>query len=251
MLEKRRHYMGKLLAFIYGIACYIVLWSTALYCIGFVGDLYVPKSIDSGTPGPLGRAIVVDALLLLIFAVQHSVMARQGFKQLWKRFVPGPIERSTYNLFTSIALIVMMSLWQPMTQTVWNVENPTGRLLLMALFLAGWALVVYGTFLINHLDFFGLRQVYLHLEGREYTPLQFRTPALYRVVRHPIMLGFVVAFWAAPYMTAGRLFFAGAASAYILIGIRFEERDLARVHGPDYEEYQKRVPMLLPFGKRK
>ncbi len=243
--------MGRLLAFAYGIACYIVTWSAALYCIGFVGDLYVSKSIDSGTPGPLGRSIAVDALLLFIFAVQHSVMARQGFKQFWTRFVPGHIERSTYNLFTSIALIVMIWLWQPMTQTVWNVENPAGRTLLMALFLAGWALVVYSTFLINHLDFFGLRQVFLHLQGREYTSLKFRTPALYRVMRHPIMLGFLVAFWAAPHMTAGRLFFAAATSAYIMIGIRFEERDLARVHGTDYEEYRKRVPMLLSIGKQK
>ncbi len=243
--------MGRLLAFVYGVVCYIVLTFTALYGMGFVGNLYVPKSIDSGAPGPLGPAIAIDALLLLIFAVQHSVMARPGFKQLWMRIVPRPVERSTYNLLTSAALIILYWQWRPMTQTIWSVENPAGRAALIALFLAGWVLVEYGTFLINHLDFFGVRQVYLYLRGREYAPLEFRTPALYGIVRHPIMLGFIIAFWASPHMTAGHLFFTAASTAYIVIGIRFEERDLARAHGQEYEEYRKRVPMLLPLGKWK
>ncbi len=242
--------MGRVLLFVYGVASYVLMFVTSLYSIGFVGNYLVPKSIDSREPGPIGRAIAVNALLLGIFAVQHSVMARQGFKKRWTRIIAEPIERSTYNLFTTLILVLMIWQWRPMTQEIWNVENPAGRTLLTVLFIAGWVLVYLGTFLIDHLEFFGLQQVYRHLKGSAQTPLPFKTPALYQMVRHPIMLGFIVAFWSAPRMTAGHLFFAAASTAYILVGIHFEERDLVRVHGAVYEDYRKRVPMLLPIGKK-
>ncbi len=241
--------MKRVMVFFYGIVSYLVFLITALWCIGFVGNLVVPRTIDFGEAGPVVQAIATNTLLLGLFAIQHSVMARQGFKHWWTRIVAKPIERSTYNLFTCALLLLLVWKWQPMTDTVWNIESGTGRFIMHALFWAGWAVVIGSTFLLDHLDFFGLRQVYLYWKGREYAPLEFRTPALYKHVRHPIMLGFIVAFWSTPHMTAGHLFFAVATTAYILVGIRFEERDLARLHGSTYEDYRQPVPMLLPMGK--
>jgi protein-S-isoprenylcysteine O-methyltransferase Ste14 len=243
--------MGRILAFVYGVVSYLIFFVTFLYAVGFVGNLIVPKSIDSGEPTLFTQALLINALLLGLFAIQHSVMARPGFKRWWTRFVPQPVERSTYVLLASLALILLFWQWRPLTDVVWSVENTVGRYILWALFFLGWAMVLVGTFLINHFDLFGLRQVYLYQRGKKYTELGFKTPFLYKVVRHPIMLGFIVAFWAAPRMTVGRLVFAIATTAYILIAIRLEERDIVSIHGTAYEEYRKQVSMLLPIPKRR
>jgi len=243
--------MGRILAFVYGAVSYVVFFVTFLYAIGFVGNLVVPKSIDSGAAAPFGQALLIDALLLGLFAVQHSVMARPGFKRWWTRYVPQPVERSTYVLLASLALILLFWQWRPLTDAVWSVENTAGRYILWALFFVGWALVLLSTFLINHFDLFGLRQVYLYQRGREYTHLGFRTVFLYKVIRHPIMLGFIIAFWAAPRMTVGHLVFSVATTAYILIALQLEERDMTNIHGKAYEEYRQQVSMLVPLPKKR
>ena len=229
----------------YGAACYLIFLGTFLYAIGFVGNLAVPKSIDSGPVVPPAEAVAVDVLLLGLFAVQHSAMARPAFKRWWTRLVPPHVERSTYVVASSLLLILLFWQWRPLPGVVWEAEQPVGAVL-WGLFGLGWVLVLISTFLIDHFDLFGLRQVILYARGQPYTPPPFRTPALYRVVRHPIMLGFLIAFWAAPTMTWGHLLFAGMTTAYVVVGVSLEERDLRRAFGDTYEEYRRRVGMLTP-----
>lgn len=240
---------SRIASFLYGVICYLAFFATFLYAIGFIGNLWVPKSIDSGRELAFMQALAVDAALLGLFAIQHSVMARQWFKAVWTRIVPTPVERSTYVLFSSLALILMFWKWQPIGGVVWSVESASLRAGLLALFAAGWVIVLVSTFLINHFDLFGLRQVWLHLRGQAYTPLKFRTPGLYRIVRHPLYVGWLLVFWSAPVMTAAHMVFAIATTAYILLAIQFEERDLVRMH-PEYADYRRRVPMMLPVGAR-
>jgi methanethiol S-methyltransferase len=242
--------MTRMLSFLYGAVAYAVFFVTFLYAIGFVGNLVVPKSIDSGAAGPLGTALLVNTALLLLFALQHSGMARPAFKRWWTRFVPWPVERSTYVLLASGSLILLYALWQPMPQTVWSVEQPVARTLLWSVFAIGWTTVLLATFMIGHMDLFGLRQVWLHLKQRIRPADRFRTPMLYRVVRHPIMLGFFLAFWATPEMSAGHLLFALATTGYILIAVRLEERDLIAHFGDVYRRYRARVPAFVPVPGR-
>lgn len=238
--------MKRITAFTYGIICYVIFFGTFLYSIGFVSNLFVPKSIDSTPVGPLGQALLINAVLLGIFAIQHSVMARPGFKRWWTRFVPQPVERSTYVLFSSLALILLFAYWQPMGGVIWQVQDPASQAVLYGLSILGWGLVLVATFLINHFDLFGLHQVWLYLRGKGDHVPAFVTPGLYRFVRHPIYVGFIFAFWATPVMTAAHLFFALLTTAYILIGIRLEERDLVAFYGARYSEYKRQVPMLVP-----
>lgn len=242
--------MNRILAFSYGTLCYVIFLATFLYAIAFIGNIGVAHTIDGEPQRSLGQALVVNLLLLGLFAVQHSVMARPAFKRWWTRFIPKPVERSTYVLFSSAALLLLFHAWQPMGGVVWEVQHPFGRAVLYGLFAGGWFLVLIATFLINHFDLFGLRQVWLYLRGRDYTPLAFKTPGLYRHVRHPLYVGWLFTFWATPTMTIAHLVFALATTAYILIAIRFEERDLVGVHGQAYADYRQQVPMLVPsFGR--
>jgi protein-S-isoprenylcysteine O-methyltransferase Ste14 len=238
----------RILVFAYGSLSYLLFLGTFLYAIGFVGGFGVPTRLDGPGSEPPAGALLVNAALLTLFAVQHSVMARRWFKDAWRRVVPAPLERSTYVLFSSLALLLLFWQWRPMGVRVWSVEDPAARLVLLGLFAFGWALVLACTFLIDHFDLFGLRQVWLYLTGKPYRALPFVTPGPYRMVRHPLYLGWLFAFWATPTMTLAHLVFAVATTTYILTAIQLEERDLVREHGARYEQYRQRVPMLLPLG---
>jgi len=243
--------MQRVLVFIYGVVAYALFFATFLYAIGFVGNLFVPKAIDSAPQVPFIQALLVNLGLLGLFAVQHSLMARPFFKRWLTRFIPQAAERSTFVVASSLALITLFAFWQPMGGVIWSIENPQAQILLHVAFAFGWLLVLVSTFLINHFDLFGLRQVWLNLHKKPYTQLRFGTPVLYRLVRHPLYLGFILGFWATPVMTVAHLVFALATTGYILIAIQLEEHDLMNAH-PEYAEYRRKVPMLIPFlGRRK
>jgi protein-S-isoprenylcysteine O-methyltransferase Ste14 len=237
-------------AFLYGVFCYVAFLASFLYAIGFLGNFGVPKSIDSGPQMPLGYALAINLALLGLFAVQHSVMARPWFKSVWACVVPPVVERSTYVLFSSLALLLLFWKWEPMGGVVWSVDNLYGRGVITALYAMGWLVVLIATFQINHFDLFGLRQVWFYLKGEPYQPLKFGTPGLYKLVRHPLYVGWLMVFWSAPVMTVAHLVFALMTTAYILVSIQFEERDLMRLHR-EYVEYKKSVPMLIPVGRSK
>jgi protein-S-isoprenylcysteine O-methyltransferase Ste14 len=242
--------IGRVIAVLYGIAVYVFFLATFIYAIGFVMAVPGLKTIDSSTSTSPTQSIVIDIVLLDLFALQHSVMARRGFKRWWTHFVPWAVERSTYVLSATLLLALLIWQWRPIPDPVWAVSNHAAALTLIGISAAGWLLLLISTFLINHFELFGLHQVYTYSLGRPFTPPSFKTPALYRIVRHPIYLGFVLAFWAAPTMTVGHLLFAVATTAYIFIGVFFEERDLISRFGDEYRQYRERVPMILPFIKR-
>jgi len=242
--------LKRILFFAYGVASYLIFLATFLYAIAFVGGFAVPRRLDGPLESSLAGALAIDVLLLTIFAVQHSVMARPWFKERWTQLVPWTIERSTYVLFASLALLLLFWQWQPIGMPIWSVDAPAARVLIWTLFAAGWTTVLVVTFLINHFDLFGLRQVWLPLVGQPYTPVSFRTPLPYRFVRHPLYVGFLLAFWMTPNMTLAHLVFAVATTGYIVLAIQFEEHDLVAEHGAKYEEYRRSVPMLLPGRAR-
>lgn len=241
--------MGPLIAFLYGIASYVVFFATFLYAVGFVTGLIVPKTIDTGVVVPTPEALGVDLLLMSVFAIQHSVMARRQFKQWWTKFVPKSVERSTYVLFSSLALILLCAMWRPLPAVVWRLDDPLARMAMTVLSFTGFLIVLSSTFLINHFELFGLHQVTSNLNGRPIPAPRFRTPLYYKFVRHPIYLGFIIAFWAAPVMTVGHLWFAAITSAYIVVGILLEERDLIDLFGDEYRRYKLRVSMLVPWRR--
>lgn len=241
--------MRKTLVVLYGVVAYTVFVGVFLYAVAFIGNFGVPRSVDAPAPtGPLPAA-AIDTLLLGVFALQHSVMARTGFKRWWTRFVPPPVERSTYVLLASLTLALLFWQWRPLPAVLWRAEGPLAAALLRGAQLLGWAIALLSTFLISHFDLFGLRQVWLHARGIPYRESSFTTALLYRFVRHPLLLGFLIAFWATPVLTVGHLLFAALATGYILLGIHLEERDLLNIHGERYAAYRREVPMLLPLPK--
>lgn len=242
--------MRRWVILVYGLLAYLVFLASFLYAVGFVGGFVVPRSIDTGPESGVAVAVAIDLLLLSLFAIQHSVMARPFFKRWWTTIIPAAAERSTYVLASSLLLFLLFWQWQPLPHPVWAVTQPALAGVLWTLFGLGWLIVLISTFLINHFDLFGLRQVYLQFSGRPYTPITFQTPWLYRLVRHPIMLGFLIAFWATPTMSRGHLLFAAVVAAYVLVALQLEERDLAHFHGDSYSEYQREVSMLFPLWPR-
>lgn len=242
--------MGKIAALIYSALAYLFVLGTFLYAIGFVSGIAVPKTIDAGTVKPIAETLAVNLALLSVFALQHSVMARKSFKRWWTKTVPQPVERSTYVLFSALALALLIWQWRPMPEAVWQIGNPSLAMAVQGLSLLGWAIAFLATFMISHFELFGLNPVVVHLVGTKMPEARFRTPGLYRVVRHPIYFGFLVAFWAAPVMTYGHLLFAVVMTAYILVGVAFEERDLVAAFGDEYRAYRARVAMLVPFLRK-
>lgn len=242
--------MNRWAVLFFGVASYVWFFLSFLYLCAFIGGFWVPTTLDGPPKSPFAIALVINLLLILLFGLQHSVMARPGFKKWWTRIIPLPIERSTYVFATNLALLLMFVFWQPLGGVIWDVQAPAGRALLWALFAFGWLTVLITTFLINHFDLFGLRQVWLYFLGKPYTQLAFVTPGPYRMVRHPLYVGWLFAFWATPTMTVSHLVFAAGLTLYILVAIRFEERDLVQYHA-DYADYRRRVPMLIPrlFGR--
>ena len=238
--------MARVFALAYAFASYLVFFVTFLYAVGFVGGFLTPTTVDTGPAGPVGTALLVDLVLLGLFGLQHSIMARPAFKRRWTRIVPRPVERSTFVLLASVILLITFAFWRPIEGVVWDVRSATGRDLLWALFAAGWSIVFLGTWMIDHFDLFGLRQAWTYFRGGEYRHPHFQTRGFYRYVRHPLMLGFIIAFWATPTMTMGHLLFAVVSTAYILVALRFEERDLRTYHGEAYEAYRRTTPSLIP-----
>lgn len=243
--------MSKLVAFLYGILAYLVFLVAFFYAIGFVDDLAAPKTIDTGPAAPIVAAVIINLVLMSIFAIQHSVMARPAFKRWWTKIVPHSVERATYVLLASLALVLLYWQWRPISGTVWQVTAPQAVMALIALSLFGWLIVLTSTFLINHFELFGLHQVANNLVGKPMPQPRFRTPLLYKVVRHPIYLGFIIAFWATPMMSFGHLLFAAVTTAYIVVGLMLEEHDLVGVHGDDYRRYRSQVAALIPFWTRR
>jgi len=242
--------MGRIIGFLFGLVAYLVFLPTFLYAIGFVTGVGVPKTIDDGPVVPVTEALIVNLLLLSLFAVQHSGMARKPFKRWLTQFVPASVERSVYVLLASLALILLLWQWRPIPAVVWQITNAQVAMTMTALSLAGWLLVLFSTFLINHFELFGLQQVAANLAGRTMPAARFKTPVLYKFVRHPIYLGFIIAFWATPVMTVGHLLFAAVTTAYIFIGIALEERDLIQLFGEEYKRYRAQVGMLAPFRRK-
>ena len=242
---KRVHFL------LYGVVSYFAFFGTILYAIGFVGNIVVPKTIDGEPELPFGKALLIDAGLLLLFALQHSIMARPGFKRRWTKIIPPALERSTFVLLASLCLMLMMWQWQPLGGVVWEIQNTTLQNILFVVYLIGWGIVFISTFLIDHFDLFGLRQTWLYFRGKPYTNLPFRVPLFYRFVRHPLYFGFLIAFWATPLMTVTHLIFAVLTTGYIFTAIQFEERDLVNHFGESYRKYRKQAPMIIPFSKKK
>jgi methanethiol S-methyltransferase len=242
--------MKKLMATLYAVVAYVLFLAAFLYAVAFVGDFLVPKTIDSGIATDTTSSILINLALMSLFALQHSIMARPGFKRWWTRIIPKTIERSTYVLLSSLILLLLFWQWRPMHSVIWEIQDEAGIMVINSLFVLGWLVVLLSTFMISHFDLFGLRQVYDYVKNIEPRPTEFKLTMFYRIVRHPIMLGFIIAFWATPVMTAGHLLFAGVTTVYIYVAVAFlEERDLIKMFGEEYREYRRNVPMLIPFTK--